>query len=394
MHQKLTHIILCLTCGLLVSGLPAQDKSVKPGVNDSFRNPDVKQFEGRFEVESREVYAQRKEIVQACQIQAGQTVADIGAGTGLFTRMFSDAVGKDGRVLAVDISQKFLDHILKTSREAGQSNVEPLLCSDDSTKLPENSIDVAFICDTYHHFEFPLKTMKSLFQAMNPGGRVILVDFKRIEGESSDWTINHVRAGQEVFEAEILSTGFQKIREERELLKENYFIVFQKPEVAPVAAASKLVSPVIATHGGVVQRPTAADQPRAGAKVVFDVTADAKATVVNKGLDRVARLLNLYGASGLQAKDVTITVVLHGEATKTALNDPAYKAHFEVEQNPNLSLIRELQKAGVEVLVCGQALNYKNFADEEVAQEVRIAAAAITVIINRQLDGYSYVPVH
>lgn len=385
---------MCLVGCLSLSVASAQDKSVKPGVNDSFRDPDVKQFEGRFEVESREVYAHRKEIVAACQIQAGQTVADIGAGTGLFTRMFSEGVGENGRVLAVDISQKFLDHIQKTSREAGQQNVETLLCSDDSTKLPPNTIDVAFICDTYHHFEFPLKTMTSLFQAMKPGGRVILVDFKRIEGESSDWTLNHVRAGQEVFEGEVLSTGFKKIREEKEFLKENYFVVFEKPLASPPTAATKLVFPIITTHGGVVVRPNAADQPRAGAKVVFDVTVDAKPSEVNKGLDRVARLLNLYGVSGLQPKDVSVTVVLHGEATKAALNDTGYKTRFATESNPNLPLIRELQKAGVEVLVCGQALNSKNFPDEEVAKEVQIAAAAMTVVINRQLDGYAYVPLH
>lgn len=219
---------LGIAAGLSLSFLSAQDKSVKPGVNDSFRDPDVKQFEGRFEVESREVFAHRKAIVAACQIQAGQTLADIGAGTGLFTRIFSESVGKEGRVLAVDISQKFLDHVQKTTREAGQQNVETLLCSDDSTKLPPSSVDVAFICDTYHHFEYPLKTMTSLFQAMKPGGRVILVDFKRIEGESSDWTLSHVRAGQAVFEAEILSVGFKKVREEKELLKDNYFVVFEK----------------------------------------------------------------------------------------------------------------------------------------------------------------------
>lgn len=130
----------------------AQEKSVKPGINDSFRDPDPKEFLGRFEVESREVFARRKEIVAACQIQPGQTVADIGAGTGLFTRLFSEAVGKDGRVIAVDISQKFLDHIQKTCREAGQRNVETLLCKADSTELPAESVDVAYICDTYHHF--------------------------------------------------------------------------------------------------------------------------------------------------------------------------------------------------------------------------------------------------
>lgn len=126
----------------------AQEKSVKPGVNDSFRDPDPMEFQGKFEIESREVFAHRKEIVAACQLKPGLTVADIGAGTGLFTRMFSDVVGKDGRVIAVDISQKFLDHIQKTSREAGQQNVETLLCTADSTELPAESVDVAFICDT------------------------------------------------------------------------------------------------------------------------------------------------------------------------------------------------------------------------------------------------------
>ena len=185
----------------------AQDKSVKPGINDSFRDPDPKEFQGKFEIESREVFARRKEIVAACQLKPGLTVADIGAGTGLFTRMFSDAVGKDGRIIAVDISQKFLDHIQKTTRESGQQNVEPLLCKADSTELPAESVDVAFICDTYHHFEFPLKTMASLHRALKPGGRVILIDFRRVPGKSTDWVLNHVRAGQEVFESEVVQSG-------------------------------------------------------------------------------------------------------------------------------------------------------------------------------------------
>jgi hypothetical protein len=127
--------------------------------------------------------------------------------------------------------------------------------------------------------------------------------------------------------------------------------------------------------------------------VVFDVTADVKPADVNKGLDRAARLLNLYGVAGLKAQDVQITIVLHGEATKSVLNDAACKQRFQVEQNPNLPLIRTLQQAGVEVLVCGQALNYKGFPDDEVADGIPIAAAALTVVVNRQTDGYSYVPV-
>jgi ubiquinone/menaquinone biosynthesis C-methylase UbiE/intracellular sulfur oxidation DsrE/DsrF family protein len=374
----------------------AQEQSVKPGINDSFRDPDPQEFLDKFEVESREVFARRKEIVAACKIKAGQTVADIGAGTGLFTYLFSEAVGKEGRVIAVDIAQQFLDHIKAASREAGQRNVETLLCQADSTELPANSVDVAFICDTYHHFEFPRKTMDSLHRAMKPGGRVILIDFHRIEGKSSDWILGHVRAGQEVFEAEIAKSGFQKIHEERELLKENYLIVFEKsapPSTTLESDAAQLEFPVIPKQGGVVSRPKAVEPPRAGVKVIVDVTADSKPAEVNKGLDRVARLLNLYGVAKLQASDIKITVILHGEATKSVLKDAAYKARFQLDQNPNLPLIQELRKVGVEVLVCGQALNYKGFPDSEVAEGVSVAASALTVIINRQTDGYSYLPV-
>lgn len=209
----------------------AQEKSVKPGINDSFRDPDVKECVGRFEVESREIFAHRQDILKACQIKRGETVADIGAGTGLFTRMFSDAVGPQGRVVAVEISKKFIDHIQKTCSEAGQRNVQTLLCTADSTNLPPNSVDFAFICDTYHHFEFPQKTMASLFRAVKPGGRLVVVDFRRIEGQSSNWVLNHVRGGQDVFEKEITAAGFKKVREEAALLKENYFILFSKPNL-------------------------------------------------------------------------------------------------------------------------------------------------------------------
>ena len=212
----------------LISPAFSQDKSVKPGINDSFRDPKVSEYVERFEIESREVFSKRKEIVEACKIPAGATVADIGAGTGIFTRMFAETVGAKGQVLAVDIAQNFLDHIDKTNREADRKNVQTVLCTADETKLPESAVDAAYICDTYHHFEFPIKTMTSLHKALKPNGRVFLIDFKRIEGESKEWTMNHVRAGQEVFEAEILSCGFKKVREHSDLLKENYFVEFEK----------------------------------------------------------------------------------------------------------------------------------------------------------------------
>lgn len=218
--------------------LHAQEKSVRPGINQPFENPDLAKFIGIFEGESREIFTQRKEIVAVCKIKPGMAVADIGAGTGLITRLFAPAVGPSGRVYAVDIAPKFLDHIKKTCEESGIKNVVPVLCTATSVELPEKSVDLVFICDTYHHFEFPFKTMQSIHRALRPGGKVVVIDFKRIEGVSSAFVLSHVRAGQETVTKEILECGF-RLLDEQKLLKENYFLTFEKLETAREPAPSK-----------------------------------------------------------------------------------------------------------------------------------------------------------
>jgi ubiquinone/menaquinone biosynthesis C-methylase UbiE len=205
----------------------SQEKSVRPGINKPFENPNVKEYVGKFEVESREIFAKRQEIVATCKLKPGMTVADIGAGTGLFTRLFAKEVGPSGKVFAVDLAPKFIEHIEKTCKDQGRKNVVGVVCKPDSVELPAKSIDLAFVCDTYHHFEFPFKTMASIHRALRPGGQVVLVDFHRIEGKSSEWVMNHVRAGQEVFTKEILIAGFKQV-EEKNILKENYFVRFEK----------------------------------------------------------------------------------------------------------------------------------------------------------------------
>ena len=161
--------------------------------------------------------------------RVSMVVADIGAGTGLFTRLFAKEVGPTGKVYAVDIAPKIIAHIERTCKEADIKNVVGVVCTAQSARLPPKSIDQAFICDTYHHFEFPLKTMASIHEALRPGGQVIVIDFHRIEGKSREWVLSHVRAGQETVTKEIVSAGFKKVGEEK-LLKENYFLRFEKVE--------------------------------------------------------------------------------------------------------------------------------------------------------------------
>ena len=166
------------------------------------------------------------------------------------------------------------------------------------------------------------------------------------------------------------------------------------PVTTPSSTDAKLLFPIIEGYGGIFAVANAVEPPRAGMKVVLDVTSEAKKPEeVNKGLDRAARLLNLYGTAGLKASDIKLTVVLHGEATKSVLSDEAWESRLQTKHNPNLPLIRLLQKAGVEVIVCGQALSYKNIERSEVASDIPVAAAALTVLLNRQADGFAYVPV-
>ena len=215
-----------------VGPVDAQEKSVRPGINKIYENPDIKESIQRFESENREVFSKRNEIVAACKLKPDMAVADIGAGTGLFTRLFAAKVGPKGRVYAVDIARKFVEHIEKASKEAGLKNVTGVVCTPASCELPPNSVDLVFLCDAYHHFEYPRKTMASIHRALRPGGQLILVDYCRIEGKTPDWLLQHIRAGQEVFTKEIKAAGF-KVVDQAAFLKDNYLVRFEKIEPPP-----------------------------------------------------------------------------------------------------------------------------------------------------------------
>ncbi len=209
-----------------------QKESVNPGINASYLKKDlvVKEWVERLEAEGREVFDNRKAIVERLGIRPGMAIADIGSGTGAHLPYFSKAAGDTGKVYAVDIVQKFLDHIDHQAKQNNWNNVESVLCSERSIKLPKNSIDLAFICNVYHHFEYPNDSLSSTHKALRSGGKLILIDFKRIPGESSDWILGHMRAGQEVFEQEIIQAGFRKKEEITDLLSDNYFVIFEKAQ--------------------------------------------------------------------------------------------------------------------------------------------------------------------
>ncbi len=154
-----------------------------------------------------------------------------------------------------------------------------------------------------------------------------------------------------------------------------------------------LAYPAIANHGGVVQLPTAAQQPRAGTKLLVDLTSGSNADKLNDGLEKVAKFVNLFAGGGAKPAEVRIAVVFHGDATLAVLNPEAYAAKFHTDGNPNLKLLQQLSDSGVDLYVCGQSLISKGSEPSDVAMFVKTAVSALTTVVNLQADGYAYLPI-
>ena len=220
--------VTLLMVGLLLAFLVvAQEQGVRPGINRHFVDPDWQRWVNTFERPGREVYDKRHAIVDASRLRPGMDVADIGAGTGLFTRLFATAVEPGGTVYAVDISETFIDNILRTCREQNLVNVTGIVNTQADAALPANSVDLAFIADTYHHFEYPRQMLASIHEALRNDGRVIIVDFRRDPRVSSRWVMGHVRGNKAQTIEEMQEASFRLVAD-RPLMRTNYFLEFVK----------------------------------------------------------------------------------------------------------------------------------------------------------------------
>jgi ubiquinone/menaquinone biosynthesis C-methylase UbiE len=222
-HRLALTALLLLACAFPAAALEGAD----PAINRPYLDPDFKQWVERFESPGREVYDRRAAIVTTSGVKPGMRVADIGAGTGLFTLLFAHAVGPAGHVTAVDISPTFATNIQRRAQNEKLDNVSTRVNTQSDTGLPPASIDLAFISDTYHHFEQPRAMLASIHRALRAGGSLIVIDFERIEGKSTAWVLGHVRADKKQVVREIEAAGFH-LAADSGLLQENFYLRFEK----------------------------------------------------------------------------------------------------------------------------------------------------------------------
>lgn len=206
-----------------------KEAQVPPGINDTWRNPNIDPLVKSLEAESREIYRQSDNLATLVGPLPGSAIADIGAGSGFMALEFARLVGPKGRVLAVDINPKMMERLAGLAKEKGLGHLETIVGKDNDPLLKANSVDIVFVCDTYHHFEYPKTMLKAIHKALRPGGQIVLVEFNRVQGKSQGWVLEHVRGGEEEFKKEITGAGFELINVHHvPWLTENYVLRFRK----------------------------------------------------------------------------------------------------------------------------------------------------------------------
>jgi predicted methyltransferase len=117
--------------------------------------------------------------VQLLRLRPGQTVADIGAGSGYYTELLARAVGPSGRVYATEIQPEMLRLIEQRIQRRKLANVVPVLATETDPRLPRESLDLALLVDVYHEFAHPQQMLRRIREALKPGGRLVLIEFRK-----------------------------------------------------------------------------------------------------------------------------------------------------------------------------------------------------------------------
>jgi ubiquinone/menaquinone biosynthesis C-methylase UbiE len=165
------------------------------------------------------------EVVAALKLQPGQTVADIGAGSGLFSAPLARAVGPKGRVYAVEIDAGFFPDIQKRAAAAGVDNVQTVAGKFTDPALPVKTIDLAFFHDVLHHVEDRAGYLKTLTAYLAPGGRVVVVDYEAGVGPHQKQPELEVSRAQ--LSGWMSAAGLVELQDIK-LFQDKYFLVFGK----------------------------------------------------------------------------------------------------------------------------------------------------------------------
>jgi len=164
-----------------------------------------------------------EESVAALKLQPGEIVADIGAGSGVYTLPLARAVAAEGRVYAVEIDQGLVDHLAKKAKEQKAANVQAVLGKFTDPNLPAHDVDIAFIADVLHHIENRAEYLRNLATYLKPTGRIAVIDFYPELGPHRKDP--KLQVTKEQARQWMAAAGLKPVAEHR-LFREKWFVVY------------------------------------------------------------------------------------------------------------------------------------------------------------------------
>ena len=162
-------------------------------------------------------------VVETLGVRPGDVVADVGSGSGLFTRPLAKEVGPEGRVYAIDIDPSLLGHVRSRALSEDLVQIKTVLAATDDPKIPEK-VDLILLIDTLHHIQNKPVYLRRLQKYLKPNGRIAIIDFEK------DWPRRHeqMRYSQTDLDTWMRSAGFQLV-EEYDFISNNFFVIYGRP---------------------------------------------------------------------------------------------------------------------------------------------------------------------
>ncbi len=185
---------------------------------------DSKAYISMLENPQRDAEQKPDEVIAALNLKEGETLADIGAGSGYFAFRFARKVGNSGRVYAVDIGSDMILHMNRRIRDLKLNNVVTILSDPNDPLLPDASINRFFICNTWHHVENRPQYIALMKRILKPGGQIVVLDYKKEKlpvGPPPEMKLAREEAIRE------MDSGGFKLAKEYTFLPDQYFLVFE-----------------------------------------------------------------------------------------------------------------------------------------------------------------------
>jgi ubiquinone/menaquinone biosynthesis C-methylase UbiE len=207
----------------VVAPCAAQDQTPRSHEEMHRLHRDPKAYIAMLEDPKRDAYQKPHEVVTALGLKPGETLADIGSGSGYFALRFAAHVGEQGRVFAVDVDPEMVRHLNRRIRDAGVRNVQTVLADPDDPLLPDASLDRFVVVNTWHHIEKPVDYLAHMKRMLKPGGQVVMIDFQKTELPVGPPLA--MKIAREDLVRQMQASGFD-LAKEHTFLPYQYFLVF------------------------------------------------------------------------------------------------------------------------------------------------------------------------